>query len=232
MVYKSSILFVALATGACASENPFAIEKNVQKIEQEENALLQALAKEQKTLKDEEDASLKESISETKIPHVKSEISSELPETERDQEIEVEVPVVKAGMIESASQEVTHVTAETEKLVPPFVEKVSRQVEGEEAIEESKESKTKEPTPQKEEISEPITIRKTVRKQETETVNKPKISKMESSVKEQSVEKQITKKPAISNEVFEQPNRVENNLTERNITFEQELLEAIKSVQD
>ncbi len=54
MILKSSILAVAMVSGLFASENPFAIEKNIQKIEKEEDALLQSLSKEKPSLESDD----------------------------------------------------------------------------------------------------------------------------------------------------------------------------------
>ena len=85
-MHKSNILIAALLTGAFASENPFVIEKNIQKIEQEESLLLQALAKEQKRLEREEDKLFEED----KISDIKPEVSNVPTETEIVEEIESE----------------------------------------------------------------------------------------------------------------------------------------------
>jgi len=112
-MYKKSILIAALISGVCASENPFAIEKNVQKIEQEEGALLQAIAKEQKTFEDEEDSLFEESISppkaskavkgETKA-HSRTEIAQEPEVQKREEEANEErVKEVVASKVEETA---------------------------------------------------------------------------------------------------------------------------------
>ena len=60
-MYKGKIVILTLATSILAwgnpldTENPFAVDKNIKKIEQEENALLQALKKEQESMGDEDE---------------------------------------------------------------------------------------------------------------------------------------------------------------------------------
>jgi len=54
MILKSSILVVAMVSGLFASENPFAIEENIQKIEKEESALLQSISKEKSSLQSDD----------------------------------------------------------------------------------------------------------------------------------------------------------------------------------
>ena len=60
-MYKRNIIMMALVLSVFAwgnpfeSENPFAVDKNIKKIQQEEDALLQALKKEQESMGDEED---------------------------------------------------------------------------------------------------------------------------------------------------------------------------------
>ena len=201
-MYKSSVLIAALVTGACASENPFVIEKNIQKIEREENTLLQALAKEQKRLEREVDESLEESNSEAEVIQ-ETEVQEAKNETK--QEAKIKEPMVSS------------------------VEKVSEQ--------------------SKKEMLEPITIRGVIDTSEAETVSKPKVSKVQLPEKMQSVEnetedvdvknKQLEEKPEESkslsagvDEIATQSDTETNASSERNITFEQELKEAIKSVQD
>jgi len=201
-VYKSSVLIAALVTGAYASENPFVIEKNIQKIEREENTLLQALAKEQKRLEREVDESLEESNSEAEVIQ-ETEVQEAKNETK--QEAKIKEPMVSS------------------------VEKVSEQ--------------------SKKEMLEPITIRGVIDTSEAETVSKPKVSKVQLPEKMQSVEnetedvdvknKQLEEKPEESkslsagvDEIATQSDTETNASSERNITFEQELKEAIKSVQD
>lgn len=201
-MYKSSVLIAALVTGAYASENPFVIEKNIQKIEREENTLLQALAKEQKRLEREVDESLEESNSEAEVIQ-ETEVQEAKNETKQEAKI-------KEPMLSS-------------------VEKVSEQ--------------------SKKEMLEPITIRGVIDTSEAETVSKPKVSKVQLPEKMQSVEnetedvdvknKQLEEKPEESkslsagvDEIATQSDTETNASSERNITFEQELKEAIKSVQD
>ena len=234
-MYKSSILIVALVSGVYASENPFAIEKNVQKIEQEESALLQAIAKEQKTL---ESKKMVKSIKEY-TTGVKTEESAVSPETEAVQEPEAEETkneTEKSKTVEAAPPE----TKKVESAVTP-IEEAAKKSEIQEIKKEVQESKPKEET--KESIA-PLTIREVTKKTEAETVEKPAATKVESSVEKQieKVDAEIKKleekleasktKTAIVDEVSVQPAVEANGSAESNNTFQQELQEAIKSVQD
>ena len=61
-MYKSGIVIIGLLTGIHASENPFSIEKNIQKINQEESDLLNILKKEKISDEESEDISSEKSI--------------------------------------------------------------------------------------------------------------------------------------------------------------------------
>jgi len=255
-MYKSSILIAALVMGAYASENPFALEKNIQKIEQEESALLQALAKEQKRPEREEDALFEERISEPKISDVKPKESKAPSETEIVQEPEYQD--VKKDAEESrpedpapslAKQDEPAVTSSNETL-----EKVQKK-EGEESKSESvsreaapAEAKTIKPAPiSVEKVSkkpeEPLTIRGVAGRSESEMTSKPAITKGKPSVEKEieKVDAEIKEleerleaskvKPATTAEASIKLNEEVNISTESNTTFDQELQEAIKSVQ-
>ena len=55
-MFKRGVLCTILITGIYASENPFAIEQSLEKIEQEEDDLLNSLTKEQKILQEQKTA--------------------------------------------------------------------------------------------------------------------------------------------------------------------------------
>lgn len=201
-MYKNSILIAALLTGAFASENPFVIEKNIQKIEQEESLLLQALAKEQKRLEREENDLSEESISKAKAS--------------------------------DAGPEESRTPLEMEIAQEPEVQETNKEVE---------KNNFKEVAPSKEEIEEPITIREVTKKVEIEAASKPEANKVQPSeekqiedvdAKNKKLEEKLEAnetKPAIVDEVSAQPIAEANSSAESNTTFEQELQEAIKSVQ-
>lgn len=202
-MHKSNILIAALLTGAFASENPFVIEKNIQKIEQEESLLLQALAKEQKRLEREENDLSEESISKAKAS--------------------------------DAGPEESRTPLEMEIAQEPEVQETNKEVE---------KNNFKEVAPSKEEIEEPITIREVTKKVEIEAASKPEANKVQPSeekqiedvdAKNKKLEEKLEAnetKPAIVDEVSAQPIAEANSSAESNTTFEQELQEAIKSVQD
>lgn len=201
-MHKSNILIAALLTGAFASENPFVIEKNIQKIEQEESLLLQALAKEQKRLEREENDLSEESISKAKAS--------------------------------DAGPEESRTPLEMEIAQEPEVQETNKEVE---------KNNFKEVAPSKEEIEEPITIREVTKKVEIEAASKPEANKVQPSeekqiedvdAKNKKLEEKLEAnetKPAIVDEVSAQPIAEANSSAESNTTFEQELQEAIKSVQ-
>lgn len=202
-MHKSNILIAALLTGAFASENPFVIEKNIQKIEQEESLLLQALAKEQKRLEREENDLSEESISKAKAS--------------------------------DAGPEESRTPLEMEIAQEPEVQETNKEVE---------KNNFKEVATSKEEIEEPITIREVTKKVEIEAASKPEANKVQPSeekqiedvdAKNKKLEEKLEAnetKPAIVDEVSAQPIAEANSSAESNTTFEQELQEAIKSVQD
>lgn len=83
-MYKIGIIIAILASSMLASENPFAVEQNVKKIDQEEGTLLKAIAKEQAALEDEEDELFDEESSDTKKSDVKTEVEIVPPEVETE----------------------------------------------------------------------------------------------------------------------------------------------------
>ena len=125
-MYKSGILIAALVSVVYASENPFAIEKNIQKIEQDENALLQAVVKEQKNLKKKEDERFKEGIPKTKTSSMKPKESSVPSETKIVQEHEVRETEkeIKKEIRKSNLEEVAPPKEETKELI--IIEKVTK----------------------------------------------------------------------------------------------------------
>jgi len=248
-MYKSSILIAALVTGACASENPFALEKNIQKIEQEESTLLQALAKEQKRVEREEDKLLEESISESKISDVNPKENKVPAETEIVQEPELQE--IKKEEKESKPEEVASSAAKQKEPLVILANETFEKIQEEEVKEKSsveKISKNPEEEAVKEiEISkseEPLTIREVTGKPEIGTANKSVVTKTQPSVEKkiEEVDAEIKKleekleeskaKPAIADKVYVQSNAEANGSAERNTTFEQELQEAIRSVQE
>ena len=248
-MYKKSILLAALVSGVYASENPFAVEKNVQKIEQEESTLLRAIAKEQKTLETEDDEFLEEGDSESETEDVKQEESAALLEVEVIQKPEVEE--TQKEVEKSKPAEVAPPETKKEETMPLPVEEVAKKVEIREIKKEDEVTRSKEVTSLKtktDELAAP-TVEETAKKPELQAADKPVVAKKESSAEKQSegvdtdIEKPKEKleaskaKPAIVDEVSEEPDvkaelQIEANASaESNATFEQELQEAIKSVQ-
>ena len=268
-MYKSSILITALVTGVYASENPFALEKNIQKIEQDESALLQAIVKEQKKL-EKEDALSEESIPGANMSDVKTEEGNALSETEIVQEPEsqkikkeaeeskpeviapavvkqkepavvsanetldkVQVEEPKEVIPESVPKEAAVVAAETKKSAPSSEEKVPIDTEAETV----KKAETSKP-------EKPLTIRDIAKKSEAETVRKPESAKAQASIEKkiEEVDAEIKKleekletskvESATGDEISVQSSVETNGSAESNTTFEQELQEAIRSVQD
>ncbi len=92
-------------------------------------------------------------------------------------------------------------------------------------------------TPPKEETKEPITIREVTKKAEPETASKPEAVKAQPSVEKQIEEvdekiKKLEEKLEASKAKSDIPDTEANASAESNITFDQKLQEAIKSVQD
>jgi len=246
-MYKSSLLIAALVTGAYASENPFALEKNIQKIEQEESTLLQAIKKEQKSMDKEEDELFENNISDSNITNAKPEVDSTASETEivqepeiqeREKEIKKEVEVSKPEELAPAE------TKKMEAAVSPE-DKVSKKPEIQEKITVVEKSSAEIATPPKEDTEKPVTIREITKKEVTKkektiVKEKPKAIKVQSPVEKkiEVVDEKIRKledkleaseaKPASEDGVSIEA----NTSAEGNSTFDQKLQEAIKSVQD
>ena len=132
-MYKNSLLIAVLISGVCASENPFAIEKNVQKIEQEEGALLQAIAKEQKTFEEEEDSLFEESISTPKASQVVPEEAKahsgtdivQEPETQKATK-EPEEAIEKEAVAPKGEEVATPVVKQEESAAAPVKETLKK----------------------------------------------------------------------------------------------------------
>ncbi len=125
IVYKRvGILIAVLVLGANASENPFDIKKNIQKVEKEESLLLKALEKEQAAIEKENDLLL----------------------DEEDQELLLDKDV--AGKLET--QTTTKVPAANQ--LPPEVETID-EAPTQKVYEEIKESKTEDVSPLESNIS-------------------------------------------------------------------------------
>ncbi len=99
-MYKIGIMFAVLMSGLYASENPFAVEQNVKKIDQDENMLVRAIEKEQAAREKEEDALFDEEVTDEKMPDEK------MP----DSKIEEETQPSESAAVKSENQE-----AQTEK---------------------------------------------------------------------------------------------------------------------
>ncbi len=280
-MYKNSLLIAVLISGVCASENPFEMGKNIQKIEQEEGALLQAIAKEKKTFEEEEDSLFEESISTPKASQVVPEEAKahsgtdivQEPETQKatkePEEViekgavaprveEVATPAVKQeesaatpaketlkkpqaeeeeeAVLESVPKKSAPVVEKIEESLPSSVEKVPENPAKNEAVKEVEKNK--------EETKKPLTIREVTDKTELEAVKVPEADKIQPSAEKQieEIDAKIEKleekleasktKSAAGGEISAGPDTEANGSAESNVTFEQKLKEAIKSVQD
>ncbi|MEA3419862.1 MAG: hypothetical protein U9Q90_10745 [Campylobacterota bacterium] len=168
MKYIRGLIVVALVSGVYASENPFAIEKNVQKIEHEENELLLGLAKEKDAFAEDDDefevdsklpaegtkVKVQESVKmgmaeeanqtsavDTEIVLEKTEVIDEKVEPEKENEVNVLVHTVKKEN-DIKSQEA--VEKEIEKVDAKIEEAEAKIEEAEEKIEEAEEQKAEE----------------------------------------------------------------------------------------
>ncbi|RLA77458.1 MAG: hypothetical protein DRG30_00065 [Epsilonproteobacteria bacterium] len=115
IIYKIGIITAVLTSSILASGNPFAVEQNVKKIDQEEGMLLDAIAKEQVAQEDEDEFSDKKSShAKTKTKIIPPKTAKESVKIKKREITKITAPVVKIEEVKTPPV-VNNVTPEPKK---------------------------------------------------------------------------------------------------------------------
>ncbi len=143
IIYKIGIMTAVLTSSILASGNPFAVEQNVKKIDQEEGMLLDAIAKEQAT-QEVQDELFDEKSSHTKTKIVSPKIAEESVKIKKREITKITPPVVEVKEIkappavnpEIEKESVEIKKSEVTKITPPVVNNITPEAKAKEEKQE------------------------------------------------------------------------------------------------